>query len=302
MYSILTGVYPEKHDIPANLFFDVALDRCVSAPRDVRVPTLADLMKQRGIKTAAVGFSMLQGRIDKYVPAQDHHARHTLEVIDRDDPGLLLIYFGNPDQMGHAFGPQSSHVRRAVEETDAQIGALVSGLESRGLLSSTLLVVTSDHGMSAVDPLKLLNLQVAQALTQTGVKWQLLASGPPESDTEVVWTRTSRLCLLTLRKPLVAERETELLRNLRAIPGIEDVWGTDELRRRHASGRLRDYVLVPKPRYHFGSILDRGGHGSKDEMEVPLIYSGPGVKRNDRLDVARIVDIVPTVLRLMGGE
>ena len=53
------------------------------------------------------------------------------------------------DGAGHDYGPHHEGTREALYRTDARIGAVLEILRARGLLESTLFVVTSDHGMAA---------------------------------------------------------------------------------------------------------------------------------------------------------
>jgi arylsulfatase A-like enzyme len=53
------------------------------------------------------------------------------------------------DGAGHDYGPHHEGLREALYRTDERIGAVLELLRTRGLLESTLFVVTSDHGMAA---------------------------------------------------------------------------------------------------------------------------------------------------------
>ena len=53
------------------------------------------------------------------------------------------------DGGGHDYGPHHEGLREALYRTDKRIGAVLDLLRTRGLLDSTLFVVTSDHGMAA---------------------------------------------------------------------------------------------------------------------------------------------------------
>ena len=53
------------------------------------------------------------------------------------------------DGAGHDYGPHHEGLREALYRTDNRIGAVLELLRARGLLESTLFVVTSDHGMAA---------------------------------------------------------------------------------------------------------------------------------------------------------
>jgi hypothetical protein len=55
------------------------------------------------------------------------------------------------DAAGHEYGPHHDAIRTYLMETDKRIGDILSLLEKRGLLDSTLFVVTADHGMAPID-------------------------------------------------------------------------------------------------------------------------------------------------------
>ncbi len=59
-------------------------------------------------------------------------------------------------------------------------------------------------------------------------------------------------------------------------------------------GLLRDDVS-------YGVAGDHGGH-QRAIQEVPMAFSWPGLKAQARQEHFRAVDVVPTVLRLMGIE
>jgi hypothetical protein len=46
----------------------------------------------------------------------------------------------------------------------------------------------------------------------------------------------------------------------------------------------------------------RGGHGSilAEEMHVPMIFAGPGIPAGRRWPRARLIDVTPTILDLLG--
>src|SRR4030042_6642927 len=72
------------------------------------------------------------------------------------------------DAVGHDYGPHHDAMRTALMEADKHIGEILSLLERRGLLGSTLFVVTADHGMAPIDT-KLAANQV-QAVLDAGLK------------------------------------------------------------------------------------------------------------------------------------
>jgi len=89
---------------------------------------------------------------------------------DETLPPPLLTYqdFTLTDGVGHDYGPHHDAMRTALMETDKRIGEILSLMERRGLLESTLFVVTADHGMAPIDT-ELAANQV-QAVLDAGLK------------------------------------------------------------------------------------------------------------------------------------
>ena len=68
------------------------------------------------------------------------------------------------------------------------------------------------------------------------------------------------------------------------------------LLRVHRAGQV---VVFTKPGYSF--VHEQAGHGGidKDELQMTFLLTGPGIAPGTRLDVARSVDLVPTLLDLL---
>ena len=64
-------------------------------------------------------------------------------------PAFVAHEFVLTDGSGHDYGPHHEGMREALYRTDRRIGAVLEMFRARGLLDSTLFVVTSDHGMAA---------------------------------------------------------------------------------------------------------------------------------------------------------
>ncbi len=64
-------------------------------------------------------------------------------------PMFVAHEFVLTDGAGHDYGPHHEGLREALYRTDKRIGAVLEMFRARGLIESTLFVVTSDHGMAA---------------------------------------------------------------------------------------------------------------------------------------------------------
>ncbi len=73
---------------------------------------------------------------------------HLFEHFADAPPVFVAHQIEMPDGAGHDYGPHHSGLREALHRTDRRIGTVLEMLRRRGLIDSTLFVVTSDHGMA----------------------------------------------------------------------------------------------------------------------------------------------------------
>src|SRR4029078_8252042 len=81
-----------------------------------------------------------------------------LSLPQAQAPSLLTVYFNDVDDGGHRFGPNAPETDSAIGRVDSAVGALLDGLEQRGLTSKVNLIVVSDHGMAEVAPAHVIHL------------------------------------------------------------------------------------------------------------------------------------------------
>jgi arylsulfatase A-like enzyme len=149
--SMLTGVTPERHDIWWNR--DIPEDFAYSP----NVPTIFELAKARGLSTAmSVGkgkFRALvkQGSLDwDFVPDDYEHnipvANKAADMIRSHQPQLLFVHLPDSDDMGHKHGWGSKQQVEALEKADEAVGILLSALTEKGILETTAIIFSADHG------------------------------------------------------------------------------------------------------------------------------------------------------------
>ena len=144
--SMLTGVRPEIHGVTWNG------DNPGAYPR---VPTLFQVAKKSGLTTAmATGktkFSTLAepGSLDWWSirAASDAHVMdEAIGILRRHRPNLLFVHLPGTDTAGHTYGWGSPQQVEAVQQADTQVGRLLDALEQLGLLGSTFIILSADHG------------------------------------------------------------------------------------------------------------------------------------------------------------
>jgi hypothetical protein len=96
----------------------------------------------------------------------DQKGAHTESVVDGRGVAQAIVLYtdeGHPppkfmfheftltDGVGHDYGPHSDGQRASLDETDVRVGRILDALEGAGLYDDTLFIITTDHGMAAVD-------------------------------------------------------------------------------------------------------------------------------------------------------
>jgi len=154
--SMVTGVTVQRHGVSWN-------DRFREDEGFVKVPTIFELAKRAGLKTAmVVSKSKLKqfakpGTLDaeEYVSGDAIKvAEVAVKVLEREKPNLMLVHFTDPDSAGHGYGwgnekkgvPPSQEFLNALKRCDRATGAIVSALKRNGLWGKALVIVTADHG------------------------------------------------------------------------------------------------------------------------------------------------------------
>lgn len=150
--SMLTGVVPAKHGITWNSDFPKGIPVYPSRP------TLFELARRAGFTTAMVAgkskFATLArpGSLDWwFAPRQgsvpdEAVADTAVRWIATHRPQLLFVHLPEGDRVGHAQGWGSPEHLRTIEASDRQLGRVLQALAMTGLLDSTAVIVSCDHG------------------------------------------------------------------------------------------------------------------------------------------------------------
>lgn len=174
-YTLVTGLYPAHHGIIGNSMHDPAMQADFSLSNRAAVgdgrwwggEPLWVTAKRQGLLSATMYWPGSEAEIqgvrprywslydDKTAPPNEERVARLLAWLDlpaAERPSFITGYFSDTDHAGHDRGPDSPEVRDAIIRLDAVLGRLLDGLEARGLLDRVNLVITSDHGMAATSP------------------------------------------------------------------------------------------------------------------------------------------------------
>lgn len=322
--SLLTGTFPSRHGLCANFYYDRATGKEVFMDQVafVQEPLLFERAKAAGWSTALVTAKekltrLLRRDLDLCVdmssappeiaevvgPAPDIFSleinlwvlRMAREVATRYAPRFL--YVATTDYPEHMLPPESPEMQAHLREMDALIGEIVACFD----LADSVVALTADHGMNA----KTRSVSPVRVLAEAGIRSRgvpLIKDGLFAHHRDL----GGSLYLFLERQEAVAQA----LIALRDAPGLDVVVPRAEVERYHLPPeRVGDLFCFGKREWALGvwkdgpAVREETGlrsHGSVHEQTVPMLMAGVGVRPGSKIRNGRIVDLAPTLCRLLG--
>ncbi len=209
-YTVATGLYPQNHGLVENNIYDFGEIFTMSKRKEVENPrwwwgepiwVTAEKQGQIAASYFFVGTeTMIQGEAPTHWRTYNGRVPNIMRVdkilgyLDQPKgkrPTMLSMYFSTTDDVGHEFGPESEETKYAVWEVDGYIERLVSGLKKRGIDQQVNIIITSDHGMAAVDQRNAVVMDdyfdttdknLADPIITTGEIWQIFPQPGKEDE------------------------------------------------------------------------------------------------------------------------
>ena len=315
-YSIVTGLYADKHGIVSNEFYDPAREQTYALADRAAVedgswyggdPLWIAVQKQ-GVLAASyfwVGSeSNIQGRYPNYYFRYDESVPNNARVDQVIDwlkmpadrrPHLITMYFDDVDTAAHEFGVQSQQTREAVLDVDAAIGRLRAGIAQLNLPVNV--IVVSDHGMQDIDPSKVLLIDEAPEVARLLPKFRAVGRGPQMN--------------LYLNKGESPKLISDLQAALRKKSKFYRVYRREEMAALNygALPRCGDLVIVPDLPYLVGTKAKAPGtaganHGwdpaRAKNMHGIFFAAGPNLREHMTVPSFENVHVYPLVLEILG--
>lgn len=170
-YTLATGLYEESHGIVGNVMYDNVFNATyqpwnvneVSNPRWYGGEPIWVTNQRQNTKfrSGAMMWPCSVAPIKGYLPYRLRPFDASVSFNERVDTiiewftdeypiNLGLLYFQEPDEVGHKFGPDSDELLRKLMELDQVLERLLYKLEDYHLLDKTDIILTSDHGMASI--------------------------------------------------------------------------------------------------------------------------------------------------------
>ncbi len=309
--TLATGTYPDKHGIAANAFLDRESDTRFAKEPEAKwllEPPLWVLAERAGLKSAVISWPLSDGDWRGVSPSyrrgfqkgrggsDEESVRYLLDLLrmpPAERPRLLLCWTSGADDEGHEEGPDGPGVRKAMARCDRLVARLRKGIAALGPKNPVVLLVASDHGMSAVEK----TIDLASLVPKKGFFPYIAASGPMAN----LYVKDER-------------QKAQVLAALKDLPGGCRVYPREacpaELHYA-ACPRAGDLVVLAPPHATFRAFSRspvpppplKGNHGyPPDDPDVQgvLYLEGPGIPSGRVLPEASAVDVAPTLCRLLG--
>ncbi len=145
--SMLTGAAPHEHGMRSNF-----------APRlGVRSESVFDVLERNGRRGRLVGIAHLLDPFGEDVVRSvtsvqpTERIDHSLvaaarEVVEEEDPDLLVLQLLAADQLGHVRGVRNREYLAQIADTDRHVAGFLAWLEERGKLDDATVILMADHG------------------------------------------------------------------------------------------------------------------------------------------------------------
>jgi hypothetical protein len=235
--------------------------------------------------------------------------------------GQKLIEKSNATTGGYldGMGTPTPALLSEIQFVDASIAAMASGLRARGLLASTLIIISAKHGQSPVDSSRYTRITTSGPVTTSPAT--ILAGagclpfsesplnptgiGPTEDDVSLVWldsscTTPNAVSMLEAQSPATAN-----------IAGIGQIfWGTGISQIFNPPGlpptgdpRTPDILVTPNVGVTYSSstkkLAEHGGF-AHDDVNVMLLLSNPYFQATNVTGPVQTLQIAPTILEALG--
>ncbi|MFQ6677313.1 MAG: ectonucleotide pyrophosphatase/phosphodiesterase [Fidelibacterota bacterium] len=316
-YSIATGMYIENHGLVGNYFYDEKIDEYFtlsdrSKVEDARFyggePIWVTAEKQ-GVKTASyfwvgseapVGgvYSSIWKRYDHSFPfpARVDSVAKWFNLPEERRPHLVMLYFHEPDDSGHRYGPQSPETEAMVDSMDTIMGKILSATEKLDIYPNLNIIVVADHGMAAISPERVIDLSDYVNLSEIEQE----GSGP-----------------FSFLYGKDKQKLKNILKKLKSVPHME-VYKKEEIPDRYHFKnhyRIKDILLVADEGWYildkkyFGfdkwslKFLKGGTHGYNNElrsMHAVFLAEGPAFKNGYTRPTFENIHVYPLIAEILG--
>ncbi|XP_068179816.1 ectonucleotide pyrophosphatase/phosphodiesterase family member 7 [Antennarius striatus] len=173
-FTTITGRWVEDHEVVHNIMFDAKTNLKVPYKQTLKRSEWWDngalplwiTAQNQGLKTASFfypgggvkykGQAVNRALVETYGHPDDNETewRQNIDTVmswfSEEDFHLVTLYYGEPDNVGHAKGPDHQDRKEIIKQIDRTIGYLMEAITRHHLTDTLNVIITSDHGMTRV--------------------------------------------------------------------------------------------------------------------------------------------------------
>jgi len=347
--TLATGAYPSRNGVLANREYRPAINPlksvaiesidailcgdAISNGRYLEMPTIAEILRRAGLKSAAAGTKPVARLFDR--TAQDVAISQTKSstpntraddettgqligrLWDNGVPQFSLLWLSEPDASQHNAGLGSTNALAALQGSDRNLARVLDELQAKGVRDKTDVLVVSDHGFSTVSRA----VDVVGELKRAGFPAVREFTEPPKpGDILVVGLGGSVLIYVTNHDVPITRRLVEFFQQQhftgvifarKPQPGTFTL-DQARLNTSHAPDLVVAMRWVDEPNQRGvrgllvsegGAAPGRGSHASLSRYDIhnTLIAAGPDFRGGRTNDFpSSNADVTPTILAILG--
>lgn len=241
----------------------------------------------------------------------------TIDVIKRYTPNLVMVHLTDVDSCGHKYGRDFLKIKKALSRHDERLGEILRVLNEKELTKKTTIIVLGDHSFKNVNKVVKLNkLFLEKKLLQS-------TSNGLITNWKVYMNTCDGSCYIYFDE---TEKNNENFKNkvkdiLLSYSNENDNFIENILTGEEAGNLGADpnctFMLEAKEGYYFlndlkgdimqdvNNVYDKGTHGYspfKKNYETFFIANGPNIKKNFNIGSINLIDIAPTIGKVLGGS
>lgn len=269
---------------------------------DLFTPEIRPTTKARSIpKTEAYDDTKVEAILHE-IDGKDHTGTRAVGTPELFGMNFQAVSMGQK-MVGNGYldgsGTPSAGLMNALNHTDESIRKIVSGLKQKGLLDSTLIIISAKHGDVPIEPLqfKAADLDLIPKVVNS-IEPGLLLNAEQDGSVAMLW----------LKDHQHTQEVVAALRNKQAEAGIQKIYWGESLKTMFpdplTDPRMPDIIIQP----NFGVIyveakdgfIEEHGGFTDDDTHVALLISLPRFSAQKIKSPVRTAQIAPTILEELG--
>jgi predicted AlkP superfamily pyrophosphatase or phosphodiesterase len=317
-YTLVTGMYPDKHGILGNTFY--------SYDKDVKYDYKNEEMVEDGtfyggspiwvqadkasMVSASYFFVASEAKIQDIRPTYYQHydgsvknevriaqTLNWLKLPAIKRPHIITLYFSDMDNVGHKFGPNNDdEIKQALFNLDQNLGNLFKGVQASELPVN--IIIVSDHGMTDVPMSNFIAIEdIKNDSLYSFVNNGTIVNIHPKKDAEI----DSIIQYIKQKENHFKVYKTADTPGFEYVPQNKD-WGAIQVLPDFA------YCFLPYKRIETmkkDSIINIGLHGydpKYKDMHGIFYASGPAFKKDFVTASIKNIHIYPLMCHILGLE